>query len=193
MVEFQMDTDPEVRRMRIEDEPDLAPNPVVNALLGAAGEHLAFRWGLGGPPAWTMRPERFLETPLVTNPEIPESERFGITPPAFRNRRIFPAIPLCIPLGPVTLSVALQPTGSSERWAVCRDWCAERRALRVFELTPVYGQHPLVVNVQERTLEPIKLQGTAAQSAIVIGTDSGNSFDHCVGWLGRDRHYPEVP
>lgn len=98
MVEFQMDTDPEVQRMRIEDEPDLAPNPVVNALLGAAGEHLAVRWGLGEPPAWTMRPERFLDTPFVTNPEIPESKRFKITPPAFRNRRIFTAAePWCFP------------------------------------------------------------------------------------------------
>jgi hypothetical protein len=50
-------------------------------------------------------------------------------------------------------------------------WCPERRALRVFELTPVYGQHPLTVDVQERALEPIKLQGSAAQSTIVIGTE----------------------
>lgn len=50
-------------------------------------------------------------------------------------------------------------------------WCPEQRELRVFELTPVYGQHPLTVDVQERALEPIKLQGTAAQSAIVIGTE----------------------
>jgi hypothetical protein len=50
-------------------------------------------------------------------------------------------------------------------------WCPEQHALRVFELTPVYDQYPLTVNVQERTLAPIKLNGTAAQSTVVIGTE----------------------
>ncbi|MGN6115913.1 MAG: hypothetical protein ACTHN2_10405 [Nitrobacter sp.] len=50
-------------------------------------------------------------------------------------------------------------------------WCPEQHALRVFELTPVYDQNPLTVNVQERTLAPIKLNGTAAQSTVVIGTE----------------------
>ena len=54
--------------------------------------------------------------------------------------------------------------------AVVFGWCPERRALRVFELTPSYSQHPLTVDVQERSLEPITLQGAAAQSAVVIGT-----------------------
>ena len=54
--------------------------------------------------------------------------------------------------------------------AVVFGWCPERRALRVFESTPSYSQHPLTVDVQERSLEPITLQGAAAQSAVVIGT-----------------------
>jgi hypothetical protein len=54
--------------------------------------------------------------------------------------------------------------------AIVFGWCPERRALRVFELTPAYAQHPLTVDVQERSLEPITLQGAAARSAVVIGT-----------------------
>jgi hypothetical protein len=89
LVEFHTDTDPDIRRMRLEDEPDLAPNPVLNALLGAIGEHFTVRWGLGESPAWTMRPERYLDRPHVMHPEIPESDRFKTSPPAFRSRSIF--------------------------------------------------------------------------------------------------------
>jgi hypothetical protein len=89
LVEFHTDPDPESRRRRIEDEPDLAPNPVLNALLGAAGEHLSRRWNLGEAPAWTGRPERYLERPYFTNVGIPKSELFQQSPPAFRRRRIY--------------------------------------------------------------------------------------------------------
>jgi hypothetical protein len=54
--------------------------------------------------------------------------------------------------------------------AIVFGWCPEQRTLRVFELAPIYGQAPLSVDVQERILEPIKLDGSAAQSAIVIGS-----------------------
>jgi hypothetical protein len=58
LVEFHTDRDAESHRRRIEDEPELAPNPVLNALLGAAGEHLARRWDLGEarPATGTLRP-----------------------------------------------------------------------------------------------------------------------------------------
>lgn len=89
LVEFHTDPDSESRRRRIEDEPDLAPNPVLNALLGAAGEHLVRRWDLGEAPAWTGQPERYLDRPYFTNVGIPKSELFQQSPPAFRRRRIY--------------------------------------------------------------------------------------------------------
>jgi hypothetical protein len=89
LVEFHTDPDTESRRARIEDEPDLAPNPVLNALLGAAGEHLAQRWGLGEAPAWTIRAERCLDRPYFMNVGLPKSQLFQESPPAFRRRRIY--------------------------------------------------------------------------------------------------------
>jgi hypothetical protein len=89
LVEFHTDPDSESRRRRIDDEPDLAPNRVLNALLGAAGEHLARRWELGEVPAWTARPERYLDRPYFTNVGISKSELFQQSPPAFRRRRIY--------------------------------------------------------------------------------------------------------
>jgi hypothetical protein len=89
LLEFHTDQDPETRRWRIEDEPDLAPNPVLNALLGAAGEHLARQWGLGEAPAWTARPERYLDRPYFTTVGVPKSELLQKSPPAFRRRQIF--------------------------------------------------------------------------------------------------------
>jgi hypothetical protein len=80
LVEFHTDPDTESQRSRIEDEPDLAPNPVLNALLGAAGEHLARRWDLGEVPAWTSRPERYLDRPYFMNVGVPKSERFSAKP-----------------------------------------------------------------------------------------------------------------
>jgi len=96
LVEFHTDPDPESRRRRIEDEPDIAPNPVLNALLGAAGEHLAQRWHLGEAPAWTSRPERYLSRPYFTTVSVPKSQIFQESPSAFRRRRIYTiAEPLC--------------------------------------------------------------------------------------------------
>jgi hypothetical protein len=88
LVEFHTDRDAESHRRRIEDEPELAPNPVLNALLGAAGEHLARRWDLGEAPSWTARPERYLDRPYFTTVRFPKSDLFQQSPPAFRRRRI---------------------------------------------------------------------------------------------------------
>lgn len=54
--------------------------------------------------------------------------------------------------------------------AIVFGWCPEQRSLRVFQLIPAYAQNPLTVDVQERSLMPITLQGSADQSAVVIGT-----------------------
>lgn len=89
LVEFHSDRNPGVQRSRIEDEPHLTQDPVLNALLGAAGEHLACRWNLGEAPAWTMRPERSLDRPLFLNPDTAKGDLFEQSPPAFRRRRIF--------------------------------------------------------------------------------------------------------
>lgn len=82
LLEIYKDTDAKTRRLRIEDEPDLAPNPVLNALLGAAGEYFAQRWDLGEAPAWTLRPERYLNRPFFELVGIPESDLLQQSPPA---------------------------------------------------------------------------------------------------------------
>lgn len=89
LIEFHSDPDPASRRRRISDEPALAPNQCLNAILGAAGEHLARRWDLGEPPQWTARPERFMDRPYFMNPHLPKSRLFEESPTAFRRRRIF--------------------------------------------------------------------------------------------------------
>jgi hypothetical protein len=89
LVEFHSDKYPSIQRSRIEDEPHLTPDPVLNALFGAAGEHLACRWNLGEAPAWTMRPERSLDRPLFLNLDVAKGDLFEQSPPAFRRRRIF--------------------------------------------------------------------------------------------------------
>lgn len=89
LIEFHGDHDPSSRRRRISDEPELAPNQRLNAILGAAGEHLAQRWDLGEPPPWMAKPERFMDQPHFMNPHLPKSRLFEESPPAFRRRRIF--------------------------------------------------------------------------------------------------------
>jgi hypothetical protein len=54
--------------------------------------------------------------------------------------------------------------------AIVFGWCPEQQKLRTFELKPTYAEAPVSVNIQERLLDPITLQGTAAQSTIVIGS-----------------------
>jgi hypothetical protein len=47
--EFYRDASTESRARRIAEDPRLAEEPKLNALLGAIGEHLAIRWDLGYP------------------------------------------------------------------------------------------------------------------------------------------------
>ena len=61
----------------------------MNALLGAIGEHLANRWNVGAPPAWSNAPERFLDRPWFMGPERMKGFLLAESPLAFRRRFIF--------------------------------------------------------------------------------------------------------
>ena len=71
-------------------EPPLGPNPQRNAYVGAVAEYLARRWGLPSVPAWTERPERFLQRPLFDQ-AAPSARALYLveSPAAFRRRLIF--------------------------------------------------------------------------------------------------------
>ena len=56
--EFYADRVPAGRRTRVETDPGALGDARRDALIGAIGEHLCHRWGLGDPPAWTNDPER---------------------------------------------------------------------------------------------------------------------------------------
>ena len=104
LIEFHTDPDAESRLRRIIDDPGLAPNPTLNVFLGAAGEHLARRWQLGEPPAWTDQPERFSEEPRFMSPGIPEDQQREESPTSFSRRLLYTrSEPLF--LSPMTLSL----------------------------------------------------------------------------------------
>lgn len=89
--EFYLDhPNKEKQQRRLDPIPEPVGNPLVDAWIGAAGEHLAQRWGLS-VPAWTQRLVHFaLEEPAF----LPASHALrGIliveSPPAFRSRLLF--------------------------------------------------------------------------------------------------------
>ncbi len=89
--EFYLDhPDKPAQQRRLDPVPDVVGDAVIDAWIGAAGEHLAQRWGLRRP-AWTQRAEHFaLETPVF----LPQSRALrGVliieSPPAFRSRLLF--------------------------------------------------------------------------------------------------------
>jgi hypothetical protein len=89
--EFYLDhPDKAAQQRRLDPIPDAVGDPLIDAWIGAVGEHLAQRWGLRVPP-WTQRPEHVaLETPVFH----PDSRALrGIllveSPPAFRSRLLF--------------------------------------------------------------------------------------------------------
>jgi hypothetical protein len=91
MDEFYLDhPDKAAQQRRIDPVPELLGEPLLDTLIGAAGEHLAQRWGLRVPD-WTQRPAHFaLEKPHF----IPDARALkGVliveSPPAFRSRLIF--------------------------------------------------------------------------------------------------------
>jgi hypothetical protein len=89
--EFYLDhPDKPAQQRRLDPIPQTVGDPLIDAWIGAAGEHLAQRWGLR-PPAWTQRAEHFaLEAPVF----LPDSRALrGVliveSPPALRSRLIF--------------------------------------------------------------------------------------------------------
>ncbi len=91
--EFYLDhPDKTAQQRRIDPVPDAIGDPLFDTLVGAAGEHLARRWGLRIPD-WTRRPLHFgLDEPRWLPDVKTQSirDRFVVeSPPAFRSRRIF--------------------------------------------------------------------------------------------------------
>jgi len=82
--------DKPAQQRRLDPEPAPVGIALIDAWIGATGEHLAQRWGLRVPP-WTRRPEHFaLEEPAF----LPDSLALrGVviveSPPAFRSRLLF--------------------------------------------------------------------------------------------------------
>jgi hypothetical protein len=87
--DFYGEADVAGRIRRVADDPGLTDDPRMNALMGAVGEHLINRWNLGEPPAWSDRPERFLDRPWFMGPERMKGFLLAESPLAFRRRFIF--------------------------------------------------------------------------------------------------------
>ncbi|WP_334366272.1 hypothetical protein [Bradyrhizobium sp. AZCC 1578] len=54
--------------------------------------------------------------------------------------------------------------------AIVFGWCPQQRTLRTFELRPRLANAQFWVDMQEHSLNPIRVGGTAAESSIVIGS-----------------------
>ena len=70
--------------------PEPVGDPRIDAWIGAAGEHLAQRWGLR-VPTWTQRAEHFALRKPVFHPDSRALRGVLIveSPPAFRSRLLF--------------------------------------------------------------------------------------------------------
>jgi len=89
--EFYLDhPNKEAQQRRLDPIPEPVGDALIDAWIGAAGEHLAQRWGLR-VPAWCYRPEH----DALTDPAFfpPSRALRGIliveSPPAFRSRLLF--------------------------------------------------------------------------------------------------------
>jgi Nucleotidyltransferase of unknown function (DUF6036) len=73
----------------IDDEPALTGDERFDALLAAAAEHLASRWGKPGP-LWSVAADRFLASAWWVS-DLPSAKAFALigTPPSFRRRAIY--------------------------------------------------------------------------------------------------------
>jgi hypothetical protein len=88
--DFYSDPDPQRRRTRIDEDPGLIGDSKLDALIGAIGEHLCHRWGLGEPPTWTEDPARFrLTRPWFIGPQRMKGFLLAESPSAYRRRLIF--------------------------------------------------------------------------------------------------------
>ena len=89
--EFYLDyPDKMAQQQRLDPVPPPVGNPLIDAWIGAAGEHLAQRWGLK-VPGWTQRGLHFaLKEPVFLPPEVAVRGIVIVeSPPAFRSRLIF--------------------------------------------------------------------------------------------------------
>jgi hypothetical protein len=89
--EFYLDhPDKAAQQRRIDAIPEPAGEALIDALIGAVGEHLAQRWGLRVPD-WTQRPIHFaLEEPrFLPNSRALRGALIVESPPAFRSRLLF--------------------------------------------------------------------------------------------------------
>jgi hypothetical protein len=89
--EFYLDhPDKAAQQRRLDPVPEPVGDPLCDAWIGAAGEHLAQRWGLSVPP-WTQRRVHFALNDPVFLPASPALRAIVIveSPPAFRARLIF--------------------------------------------------------------------------------------------------------
>jgi len=94
MDEFYLDhPDKAAQQQRIDPVPEPVGDALTDAWIGAAGEHLAQRWGLC-VPAWTCCPQHF----ALEKPSFHPSSRAlrGMllveSPPAFRSRLLFTGV-----------------------------------------------------------------------------------------------------
>ncbi len=80
---------PDQRQRMIDTEPPMTGVSVIDAYLGAVGEHLARRWGLS-VPRWTADPGRTLRSPVFAGGiESLKALLLAQSPLAFRKRMIF--------------------------------------------------------------------------------------------------------
>jgi hypothetical protein len=89
--EFYLDhPDRIAQQRRLDAVPSPVDDPVIDAWIGAAGEHLAQRWGLK-VPKWTARACHFaLQQPVFLPASIAVRGIVIVeSPPAFRSRLIF--------------------------------------------------------------------------------------------------------
>lgn len=89
--EFYLDhPDKAAQQRRLDPIPEPVGDALVDAWIGAAGEHLAQRWGLR-VPAWCCRPEHdALEDPHFYPPSRALRGLLIVeSPPAFRSRLLF--------------------------------------------------------------------------------------------------------
>jgi hypothetical protein len=80
------------RRDMLVEEPPLTGDTREDAFAGAVAEYLAKNYRLGPPPAWTNRPERYLNEPWHTTPfDSPGMIEYltWASPAEFRSRNIF--------------------------------------------------------------------------------------------------------
>lgn len=88
--EFYLDADDGSRAHRLTPPPGLLDDAVVNAYIGAVGEHLARRWSLGTPPEWAEDRRRFLRHPwFPLGADAQKPILLAESPLAFRRRLLF--------------------------------------------------------------------------------------------------------